>query len=126
MVTLLDTRTCNHDLTGQFIAGVVLQLLSYVAQSEREAIKQRQAEGIAAVRARGVKFGRKMISVPERFEEVCIECMTAGLTLRAAAKKLEMSASTFYRRYTEHISDDNIKRSKRYTLWNKHVIMPKL
>ena len=63
---LLDTRT-DRDLTGVLIADIVLQLLSYVAQTEREYIRQRQAEGIAAARERGVRFGRKPIPMPEQF-----------------------------------------------------------
>ena len=66
---LLDTRT-NRDLTGTLIADIVLQLLSYVAQTEREFIRQRQAEGIAAAKARGVRFGRPSLPVPEAFYAV--------------------------------------------------------
>ena len=66
---LLDTRR-NRDLTGTLIADIVLQLLSYVAQTEREFIHQRQAEGIAAAKARGVKFGRPRKALPEGFGEV--------------------------------------------------------
>ena len=66
---LLDTRQKERDLTGTLIADIVLQLLSYVAQTEREFIRQRQAEGIAAARARGVRFGRKPMERPAAFDE---------------------------------------------------------
>lgn len=65
---LLDTRKKDNDLTGTFIADLVLQILSYVAQTEREFIHQRQAEGIAAAQKRGVKFGRKKLKLPDSFE----------------------------------------------------------
>lgn len=65
---LLDTSS-SRDLTGTLIADIVLQVLSYVAQNERENIRQRQTEGIAAARERGVKFGRDMMEMPEDFEE---------------------------------------------------------
>ena len=64
---LLDTRKSGNDLTGTFVADLVLQILSYVAQTERENIHQRQKEGIAAAKLRGVKFGRPRKDVPERF-----------------------------------------------------------
>ncbi len=66
---LLDTRR-DRDLTGTLIADIVLQLLSYVAQTEREFIRQRQAEGIAAAKARGVRFGRRPLEPPEELEEM--------------------------------------------------------
>ena len=98
---LLDTRKQGDDLTGAFIADLVLQILSYVAQAEREAIKQRQKEGIAAAKANGIRFGRKPLPLPDNFEEVCEEYSAGQLTVRSAAKKLSMSASTFHRKYTE-------------------------
>lgn len=66
---VLDTRE-GRDLTGTLIADIVLQLLSYVAQTEREFLHQRQAEGIAAAKERGVRFGRKHIPMPDGFEEL--------------------------------------------------------
>lgn len=98
---LLDTRTQNRDLTGTFIADLVLQILSYVAQTERESIKQRQAEGIAAAKARGIHFGRKPLELPENFEKICAEYKSGMLTVRAAAEILSMSTSSFYRKYKE-------------------------
>lgn len=67
---LLDTRKKDKDLTGTFIADLVLQILSYVAQTERENIKQRQKEGITAAKAKGVRFGRPAKDVPEDFFEI--------------------------------------------------------
>ena len=96
---LLDTRKQPSDLTGTLIADLVLQILSYVAQTEREAIRQRQAEGIAAAKARGVHFGRQPIQLPDNFEAVCRERATGALTIRDAARKLSMSTTTFYKYY---------------------------
>ena len=91
---LLDTRQ-GRDLTGKLIADIVLQLLSYVAQTEREFIRQRQAEGIAAAKANGVHFGRRPIERPEGFEAARAEWMEGRLTARAAARRLNVSHQTF-------------------------------
>lgn len=91
---LLDTRK-NRDLTGTLIADIVLQLLSYVAQTEREFIHQRQAEGIAAAKARGVRFGRKPMERPTEYETVKKHWQTGELSARAAAKQLGISHRTF-------------------------------
>ena len=80
---LLDTRK-EHDLTGELIADIVLQLLSYVAQTEREFIKQRQAEGIVAAKARGVKFGRKPIEKPIEYERIYHEWSIGNISARKA------------------------------------------
>ena len=98
---LLDTRTQGRDLTGTFIADLVLQILSYVAQTERESIRQRQAEGIAAAKARGVRFGREELPLPEGFAEMREAWRRGELTSREAAKRLGMAHSTFFRRCTE-------------------------
>lgn len=82
---LLDTRR-NRDLTGTLIADIVLQLLSYVAQTEREFIHQRQAEGIAAAKARGVKFGRPRKVLPEGFGEVKARWERGELSARGSRK----------------------------------------
>lgn len=93
---LLDTRQ-GRDLTGTLISDIVLQLLSYVAQTEREFIKQRQAEGIAAAKARGVKFGPKPMERPENFK-TCREAWQRGeLSARGAARLLNVSHKTFLR-----------------------------
>lgn len=94
---LLDTRKKDNDLTGTFIADLVLQILSYVAQTEREFIHQRQAEGIAAAQKRGVKFGRKKLDLPDSFETVKAQYDTGLLPYRKAAELCGMNPSSFYR-----------------------------
>ena len=94
---LLDTRTQGRDLTGTFIADLVLQILSYVAQTERESIRQRQAEGIAAAKARGVAFGPRRKPLPSGFDEAKADYEAGILSIRKAAQKANMSYSTFYR-----------------------------
>lgn len=91
---LLDTRNCK-DTTRILIADLVLQIFSYVAQKERENIKRRQAEGIAAAKKRGVKFGRKPIPKPENFPEVLKEWQEGRLSGRKAAKILSVDTKTF-------------------------------
>ena len=93
---LLDTRQ-GRDLTGTLIADIVLQLLSYVAQTEREFIRQRQAEGIAAARARGQTFGRPRLEVPPAFAEVYRRWNSGEMSSRAAAERLGISQPTFLR-----------------------------
>lgn len=92
---LLDTRQCK-DLMGTFIADLVLQILSFVAQSERESIRTRQAQGIAAAKARGVRFGRPPLPLPANFEEVCCDWTSKKITLRQAAEACGMPVGTFY------------------------------
>lgn len=93
---LLDTRQ-NRDLTGTLIADIVLQLLSYVAQTEREFIRQRQAEGIAVAKQNGVKFGRKPMERPDSLESLKAQWLRGELSARAAAKQLGVTHSTFLR-----------------------------
>ena len=93
---LLDTRV-GKDLTGKFVADLVLQILSYVAQTEREAIRQRQAEGIAAAKARGVKFGRPRIPLPSDFHVVSELYRRQMITSREIARMLSVSQDTFLR-----------------------------
>ena len=93
---LLDTRK-NRDLTGTLIADIVLQLLSYVAQTEREFIRQRQAEGIAAAKERGVQFGRRPKPIREDFSAVLAEYRAGSMTSRQAAASMGVSPSTFYK-----------------------------
>ena len=92
---LLDTRQ-SKDLMGTFIADIVLQILSYVAETERMSIRKRQAEGIAAAKARGVRFGRPPRSVPDNFEAVCTAWLRKELTLSQAASACRLPPSTFY------------------------------
>ena len=94
---LLDTRTAK-DLLGTFIADLVLQVLSFVAQSERENIRKRQAEGIAAAKARGVKFGRRPKPLPLHFAETCRLWSDGKLSTLEAAQISQMSRSTFLRK----------------------------
>ncbi len=91
---LLDTRQ-GRDLTGVVIADIVLQLLSYVAQTEREFNRQRQAEGIAAAKKRGVKFGRTPKNRPPEFEELRGEWERGEVSARAAARLLGITHTTF-------------------------------
>lgn len=93
---LLNTAV-KGDLTGRLIADLVLQILAYVAQTERDFIKQRQAEGIAAARKRGVKLGRRRNPLPEGFEDVAQYFRSGELSLRKCAEIMEMPPSTFYR-----------------------------
>ena len=92
---LLDTRQKDRDLTGTFIADIVLQILSYVAQQEREFIRQRQAEGIAAAKARGVKFGRPPRERPSMFQEIKETWERGEISARAASRQLGVHYSTF-------------------------------
>ena len=94
---LLDTRNDQHGITGVFLADVVLQLLSYVAQLERENIRQRQAEGIAAARARGVRFGRPAIEVPSAYRPIKAAYLSGQITRKEAAEHLGVCPRTFDR-----------------------------
>lgn len=98
---LLDTRTCK-DLMGTFIADLVLQILSFVAQSERENIRKRQAQGIAAARAKGVHLGRPVKPVPEDFEQLVKRWEKNEVPLEQILKDYNMSKATFYRRLREY------------------------
>lgn len=93
---LLDTRQ-GKDLTGTLIADIVLQLLSYVAQTERDFIRQRQAEGIAVAKANGIHFGARGMEKPADFERCYREHIAGRLSARAAAHELNISHPTFLR-----------------------------
>ena len=97
---LLDTRTCK-DLMGTFIADLVLQILSFVAQSERENIKKRQAQGIAVAKAKGIHMGRPVKNVPENFGELVKQWEKKNISLKQVLRECGMSESTFYRRLRE-------------------------
>lgn len=92
---ILDTRR-EKNLMGTFISDIVLSLLSYVAENERVNIRQRQMEGIAAATARGVRFGRPAIALPEDFKEVCTMWRAKELTLKEAAELCNLAESTFF------------------------------
>lgn len=92
---LLDTREKNDNITNTLIADIVLQLLSYVAQVERENIKSRQAEGIAAARTRGVKFGRPKKDRPSSYPQIKKSYLSGRITQKEAAKHLKVCVTTF-------------------------------
>ncbi|MCI9612561.1 MAG: recombinase family protein [Eubacterium sp.] len=92
---ILNTRR-ERNLVGTLMSDIVLALLSYVAENERVNIRQRQAEGIAAAKARGVKFGRPQVPLPENFDEVCKQRREKKLTLKQAAKACGLAESTFF------------------------------
>lgn len=98
---LLNTNSMNGDLTGVFISDLVLQILAYVAETERSFIKQRQAEGIAVAKEKGVHFGRAKKQVPVQFQEYYELWKKGDITTREAAKHLKMSHTTFYRKCKE-------------------------
>ena len=102
---LLDT-TSSKDLMGTFIADLVLQILSFVAQNERENIRKRQAQGIAAAKANGVKFGRPMKPVPDDFTNIVQSWVKGKISLQEALSRSNMSESTFYRRTRKLQIDD--------------------
>lgn len=105
---LLDTRQKSGNLTGTLIADLVLQIFAYVAQTEREFIRQRQAEGIQAAKLNGKRLGRPEVTMPDEFETVCEKCKIGELSTRQAADQLGLSHTTFYRRYkktTENVSN---------------------
>ena len=97
---LLDTRR-DKNLLGTFISDMVLQLLSFVAQNERENIKKRQAQGIAAAKARGVKFGRPVKDVSDEFADEVVRWNKGELKMEDLLQKYDISQSTFYRRVRE-------------------------
>lgn len=101
-MNLLDTRQKSNNLTGTLIADLVLQIFAYVAQTEREYIHQRQAEGIAAAKLKGKHLGRKPISMPEGFEKACKKCIEGIFTIRQAADSIGVSYTTFYRNYQKY------------------------
>lgn len=101
---LLDTRS-GKDLIGTFIADLVLQILSFVAQSERENIRKRQAEGIIAAKKKGVRFGRPRKALPADFNDIVKKWKEDEMSLPEALKKCNVSEATFYRRVKE-IQDD--------------------
>lgn len=92
---LLDTRR-GKDLMGTFLSDIVLQVLSFVAENERTSIRQRQAEGIAAAKAKGVQFGRPPTPLPANFAEVHKAWRSRKMTLKQAANACEMPVGTFY------------------------------
>lgn len=105
---LLDTRTAK-DLMGTFIADLVLQILSFVAENERANIKKRQEQGIAAAKARGVRFGRPEKPVPENFVEIVRQWDKQIITTSEATRLCDMSRATFYRKIRENPDTKDIR-----------------
>lgn len=97
---LLDTRN-GKDLMGTFIADLVLQILSFVAENERENIRKRQEQGIAAAKKRGVRFGRPESKVPDNFQSIVRAWEHGNIKIDEVLEKCQMSKSTFYRRLRE-------------------------
>lgn len=106
---LLDTRR-GKDLMGTFLADIVLQVLSFVAQNERENIRKRQAQGIAAAKANGMKFGRPVIKAPPNFPEIVEKWENGIIKAYEAAEMCEMCESTFYHRLREYRATLNSKK----------------
>lgn len=104
---LLNTDSEKDGLTGKLISDLVLQILAYVAETEREFIKQRQKEGINAAKSRGAKFGRPKKDVTDRFGVAHQKWISGELSSREAADYADMSHSTFYRRCKEQKNSDN-------------------
>lgn len=98
---LLNTNVQHDNLTGVFVADLVLQILAYVAETERAFIKQRQAEGIAIAKENGVRFGAERIETPLDFEKYYELWKSGEVSIRIAATELGMSKSTFFRRCKE-------------------------
>ncbi len=94
---LLDTRIKGNNLVGKFISDIVLQVLSFVAQNERETMRIRQAEGIKTAKARGVKFGRPRIALPSNYEIVARQYLNKEITNKKACEILGMTRGSFYR-----------------------------
>lgn len=97
---LLDTRN-GKDLMGTFIADLVLQILSFVAENERENIRKRQEQGIAAAKKRGVRFGRPESKVPDNFQSIVRAWERGNIKIDEVLKRCQMSKSPFYRRLRE-------------------------
>ena len=107
---LLDTRR-GKDLMGTFLSDIVLQVLSFAAENERTNIRQRQAEGIAAAKARGVRFGRPQINMPEYFGKTVRSWERKEITVEEAVRRCGVSESTFYRRLREYRAERRVKKN---------------
>lgn len=116
---LLNTRSREDNLTGIFISDLVLQILAYVAETERNFIKIRQAEGIAVAKSKGVKFGCQRKEIPREFEQQYLLWTEGKVSVRQAAKKLGMSHSTFHRRCKERENEMSSSFEKMEKICNK-------
>lgn len=110
---LLDT-TKTKDLLGTFISDVVLQLLSFVAENERDNIRRRQAEGIAAAKARGVQFGKPMIPIPDNFPELYKQWQAGSISIKEFANVCNIGRSTMYNRIKEYQNKNLSGRAGEY------------
>lgn len=108
---LLDTRR-GKDLMGTFLSDIVLQVLSFAAENERTNIRQRQAEGIAAAKARGVRFGRPQIIMPEYFGKTVRFWERKEITVEEAVRRCGVSESTFYRRLREYRAERRVQKNQ--------------
>ena len=99
---LLDTRIEGKNLVGKFIADVVLQVLSFVAENERETMRQRQAEGIRIAKAKGIKFGRPALPVPLNFDEIVVLYKRRAITSEKACELTGLTRGTFYRKLKQY------------------------
>ena len=99
---LLDTRIEGKNLVGKFIADVVLQVLSFVAENERETMRKRQAEGIRIAKAKGIKFGRPALPVPLNFDEIVVLYKRRAITSEKACELTGLTRGTFYRKLKQY------------------------
>lgn len=100
---LLDTRIEGKNLVGKFIADVVLQVLSFVAENERETMRQRQAEGIRIAKLKGIKFGRPSVEIPDGFEEIAFKYKNKEISCLEAIQRSGLTRGTFYRKLNKII-----------------------
>lgn len=117
---LLDTRR-GKDLVGTFLSDIVLQVLSFVAENERTNIKQRQAEGIAAAKARGVKFGRPIIPLPENFDDVVKGYCAGIISSQEAAGMAGMKRATFMHKATRYAEENGLEKRR---TWSRKPSIP--
>ena len=100
---LLDTRKEKTNLVGKFISDIVLQVLSFVAQNERENIRQRQREGILIAKQKGIHMGRPKYILPNNFKEICNQFKNKTIDINSALTLLKMKKSTFYKYYKKEM-----------------------
>ena len=100
---LLDTRKEKTNLVGKFISDIVLQVLSFVAQNERENIRQRQREGILIAKQKGIHMGRPKYILPDNFKEICNQFKNKTIDINSALRLLKMKKSTFYKYYKKEM-----------------------
>lgn len=119
---LLDTRDKDKGLTGKFISDIVLQILSYVAEKERENIKKRQAEGIRIAKEKGIHLGRPKQILPDNFIDIANEWFSRNIDLDSALKMTNLSKSTFYK-YATGLCGKKPKHKREYKVKNKYKIV---